>query len=95
MRIAPFARRNTLKLNSINLERRSWEQIRRSLRLGDGLHLSDYLPKQSVQIILCVTHDLEVPANADFVIEGCVDPSKPPRHADSLGDHTGHYTRSV
>src|SRR5213593_2237720 len=45
--------------------------------LPDGLDeflLAGYLRKQSVELVKCETNDLEVPANADFVIEGYVDP---------------------
>jgi len=30
--------------------------------------------------------------NADFVIEGCVDPREPLRDEGPFGDHTGYYT---
>ena len=35
---------------------------------------------------------VEVPANADFVIEGYVDPREPLRDEGPFGDHTGYYT---
>ena len=35
---------------------------------------------------------LEVPANADFVIEGYVDPKEPLRTEGPFGDHTGYYS---
>jgi hypothetical protein len=35
---------------------------------------------------------LEVPANADFVIEGYVDPTEPLRDEGLFGNHTGYYT---
>ena len=35
---------------------------------------------------------VEVPANADFVIEGYVDPTEPLRDEGPFGDHTGYYT---
>ena len=40
----------------------------------------------------CETNDLEVPANADFVIEGYIDPTEPLRDEGPFGDHTGYYT---
>ena len=43
----------------------------------------------------CQTHDLEVPANADFVIEGYVDPREPLRDEGPFGDPTGYYTLPV
>ena len=63
--------------------------------LPDGLDeflLAGYLRKKSVELVKCVTNDLEVPANADFVIEGYVDPTEPLRQEGPFGDHTGYYT---
>ena len=63
--------------------------------LPDGLDeflLAGYLRKKSVELVKCETNDLEVPANADFVIEGYVDPTEPLRLEGPFGDHTGYYT---
>ena len=63
--------------------------------LPDGLDeflLAGYLRKKSVELVKCETNDLEVPANADFVIEGYVDPVEPLREEGPFGDHTGYYT---
>jgi 4-hydroxy-3-polyprenylbenzoate decarboxylase len=63
--------------------------------LPDGLDeflLAGYLRKQSVELVKCETNELEVPANADFVIEGYVDPKEPLRNEGPFGDHTGYYT---
>ncbi len=63
--------------------------------LPDGLDeflLAGYLRKRSVELVKCETNDLEVPANADFVIEGYVDPTEPLRDEGPFGDHTGYYT---
>jgi len=63
--------------------------------LPDGLDemlLAGYLRKKSVELVKCETNDLEVPANADFVIEGYVDPKEPLRPEGPFGDHTGYYT---
>src|SRR5881409_1306563 len=62
--------------------------------LPDGLDeflLAGYLRKKSIELVKCETHDLEVPANADFVIEGYVDPREPLRDEGPFGDHTGYY----
>jgi 4-hydroxy-3-polyprenylbenzoate decarboxylase len=62
--------------------------------LPDGLDeflLAGYLRKKSVELVKCETNDLEVPANADFVIEGYVDPREPLRDEGPFGDHTGYY----
>jgi 4-hydroxy-3-polyprenylbenzoate decarboxylase len=63
--------------------------------LPDGLDeflLAGYLRKKSVELIKCQTCELEVPANADFVLEGYVDPKEPLRQEGPFGDHTGYYT---
>lgn len=63
--------------------------------LPDGLDeflLAGYLRRKSVELVRCETVDLEVPANADFVIEGYVDPAEPLRDEGPFGDHTGFYT---
>ncbi|MEI8235063.1 MAG: menaquinone biosynthesis decarboxylase [Verrucomicrobiota bacterium] len=63
--------------------------------LPDGLDeflLAGYLRRQSVELVPCETNELLVPANADLVIEGYVDPAEPLRVEGPFGDHTGFYT---
>lgn len=63
--------------------------------LPDGLDeflLAGYLRRKSVEMVSCETSDLQVPANADFVIEGFIDPVEPLRDEGPFGDHTGYYT---
>ena len=63
--------------------------------LPDGLDefmLAGYLRKQATELVRCETNDLEVPANADFVLEGYVDPKEPLREEGPFGDHTGYYS---
>ncbi|MBN2506048.1 MAG: menaquinone biosynthesis decarboxylase [Verrucomicrobia bacterium] len=63
--------------------------------LPDGLDefvLAGYLRRQAVDLVRCRTNDLEVPADADVVIEGYVDPHEPWREEGPFGDHTGFYT---
>jgi len=63
--------------------------------LPDGLDeflLAGYLRKKAVELVRCETNDLEVPANADFVLEGYVDPKEPLREEGPFGDHTGYYS---
>ena len=63
--------------------------------LPDGLDeflLAGYLRKRSVELVKCETNDLEVPADADFVVEGYIDPREPLRMEGPFGDHTGYYT---
>lgn len=58
----------------------------------DELLLAGYLRRKSVDLVRCQTNELEVPANADVVIEGYVDPREPLREEGPFGDHTGYYT---
>ena len=63
--------------------------------LPDGLDefvLAGYLRKKAVELVPCVTNDLQVPADADFVIEGYVDPRETLRTEGPFGDHTGYYS---
>ena len=47
--------------------------------------------KKGIKTVKCKTIDLEVPANAEIVLEGYVDPSDI-RDEGPFGDHTGYYT---
>ena len=47
--------------------------------------------KTGIKTVKCKTVDLEVPANAELVFEGYVDPSDI-RMEGPFGDHTGYYT---
>ncbi len=63
--------------------------------LPDGLDeflFAGYLRRKSVEMVKCETNDLEIPANADIVIEGYLDPPEPLRDVGPFGDHTGYYT---
>lgn len=63
--------------------------------LPDGMDeflLAGYLRKKSIELVKCLTNDLEVPANADFVLEGFVDPAESLRMEGPFGDHTGYYS---
>jgi len=63
--------------------------------LPDGLDeflLAGWLRKKSVELVRCETNDIEVPADADIVIEGFVDPREPLRMEGPFGDHTGYYS---
>ena len=66
--------------------------------LPDGLDeylLAGYLRKQAVALVKCETNDLEVPADADFVLEGYVDPTEPLREEGPFGHHTGYYSLPI
>jgi 4-hydroxy-3-polyprenylbenzoate decarboxylase len=63
--------------------------------LPDGLDefvLAGWLRKKSVALVKCLTNDLEVPADADVVLEGYIDPAEPLRAEGPFGDHTGYYS---
>ena len=47
--------------------------------------------KEGIKIVKCKTVDLDVPANAEVVLEGYVDPADI-RDEGPFGDHTGYYT---
>lgn len=47
--------------------------------------------KKGVKLVKCKTVDLDVPANAEIVLEGYVDPNDM-RMEGPFGDHTGYYT---
>jgi 4-hydroxy-3-polyprenylbenzoate decarboxylase len=57
----------------------------------DELMLAGFLRRKRVELVKCVSIDLEVPANAQIVIEGYVDPGER-RREGPFGDHTGFYS---
>jgi 4-hydroxy-3-polyprenylbenzoate decarboxylase len=63
--------------------------------LPDGIDewmFAGFLRKRAVATVECKTVNLEVPADADFVLEGYVDPQEEPVQEGPFGDHTGYYT---
>ena len=58
----------------------------------DEILFTGFLRKKGVDLIKCVTVDVEVPANSDIVLEGYVDPAEPLRREGPFGDHTGYYS---
>ena len=54
--------------------------------------LTGFLRGKSIELTKGVTVDLEVPAHAEFVLEGYIDPNEPWRSEGPFGDHTGFYT---
>ncbi|RJF72719.1 menaquinone biosynthesis decarboxylase [Deinococcus cavernae] len=54
--------------------------------------LAGYLRGERYPVVKGVTVDLEVPANAEFILEGYVDPDEPWVEEGPFGDHTGFYT---
>ena len=57
----------------------------------DELLLAGFLRRERVELVKCVTVDLEVPANAQIVLEGYVEPGER-RREGPFGDHTGFYS---
>jgi 4-hydroxy-3-polyprenylbenzoate decarboxylase len=58
----------------------------------DEYLLAGFLRKKKVELVRCLTNDLEVPDDADFVIEGYVDPDEEMVMEGPFGDHTGFYS---
>jgi 4-hydroxy-3-polyprenylbenzoate decarboxylase len=58
----------------------------------DEYMLAGYLRKQKVDLVKCITQDIEVPAEADIIIEGYVDPCEELIWEGPFGDHTGYYS---
>jgi 4-hydroxy-3-polyprenylbenzoate decarboxylase len=58
----------------------------------DEFIFSGFLRKSPVELARAVTCDLEVPAEAEFVIEGFIDPAEPLVMEGPFGDHTGFYS---
>ncbi|HXT73370.1 MAG TPA: menaquinone biosynthesis decarboxylase [Candidatus Angelobacter sp.] len=57
----------------------------------DEFMFSGFLRRDAVELVSCETVDLEVPANAEIVLEGYVDLSEM-RTEGPFGDHTGFYS---
>ena len=59
----------------------------------DEYMLAGFLRKQKVELVKCITQpEIEVPSDADFVIEGYVDPNDELIWEGPFGDHTGYYS---
>ena len=59
----------------------------------DEYMLAGFLRKKRVELVKCLTQPaIEVPADADFIIEGYVDPTEDPIWEGPFGDHTGYYS---
>jgi len=63
--------------------------------LPDGVDeymLAGFIRKKKVELVQCLTQDVQVPADADIIIEGYVDPSEDYILEGPFGDHTGYYS---
>ncbi len=58
----------------------------------DEFLFAGFLRRNPVELAKAVTCDLEVPAEADIVIEGYIDPAEPLVMEGPFGDHTGFYS---
>lgn len=59
----------------------------------DEYMLAGFLRKKKVELVKCITQpEIEVPADADFIIEGYVDPDDDLIWEGPFGDHTGYYS---
>ena len=58
----------------------------------DEFLFAGFLRRAPVSLAKAVTCDLEVPAEADFVIEGYIDPAESLVTEGPFGDHTGFYS---
>lgn len=58
----------------------------------DEFMLAGFLRKKKVELVKCITQDMYVPADVDFVIEGYVDPQEELILEGPFGDHTGYYS---
>jgi 4-hydroxy-3-polyprenylbenzoate decarboxylase len=57
----------------------------------DEMVFAGFLRKQPVDLVRCRTADIEVPAHAEVILEGYVDPDEL-RTEGPFGDHTGYYS---
>lgn len=58
----------------------------------DEFLFAGFLRRAPVQLAPALTSDLEVPAEAEIVIEGHIDPAEPLVMEGPFGDHTGFYS---
>jgi len=58
----------------------------------DELLLAGFLSRKRIEMVKCVSVDLEVPASAHIVLEGYVEPGER-RREGPFGDHTGLYSQ--
>ena len=57
----------------------------------DEMILAGFIRNRPVKMARCVTIDMQVPAESEFVLEGYVDPGEL-RREGPFGDHTGYYS---
>jgi 4-hydroxy-3-polyprenylbenzoate decarboxylase len=57
----------------------------------DEMLFAGFLRRDPVEMVKCITSDIEVPANSELVIEGYLQPGEM-RIEGPFGDHTGFYS---
>jgi 4-hydroxy-3-polyprenylbenzoate decarboxylase len=57
----------------------------------DEFLLAGFIRKEPVELVKCETVNLEVPAHAEIILEGYIDPAER-RIEGPFGDHTGFYS---
>lgn len=60
----------------------------------DEMSFAGFLRKKPVELIRCETVDIKVPASAEIILEGYVNPDET-RMEGPFGDHTGFYSLSA
>ncbi len=58
----------------------------------DEYMLAGFLRNKKVELVQCITQDVQVPADAEIIIEGYVDPMEENILEGPFGDHTGYYS---
>jgi 4-hydroxy-3-polyprenylbenzoate decarboxylase len=58
----------------------------------DEYLFAGFLRKKKVEMVKCITQDIEVPADADIIIEGYIDTEEEKILEGPFGDHTGFYS---
>lgn len=59
----------------------------------DEYMLAGFLRKKRVDLVKCITQpEVEVPSDADFIIEGYIEPDEELIWEGPFGDHTGYYS---
>jgi len=58
----------------------------------DEILFAGYLKGSPIEMVDCLDSELQVPASADFILEGYIDPEEALVEEGPFGDHTGYYT---
>lgn len=61
-------------------------------KMLDEMMLAGWLRRANVTLVKCITNDIYVPADAEFILEGYVDTREELVLEGPFGDHTGYYS---